>query len=166
MQASKTPSLLKHAVTYGQEQSHSRTTKYRIPRDLVREVIGTVPDRGRERRRFCLELCCGPHQGLRRHARRRGWIYVGLDHSAGVTYSADADLRHGLPSYVLRADLSAVTVVELLRALHALLGLRSEDLCMVWVRVLCLLSSLSCYSLSLVCLGFSALYYLQLLAVR
>lgn len=131
MQAAETPQAFKHAVTYGQDQSHSRSMKYRIPRDLVREVVATVPDRGRERRRFCLELCCGPHQGLRRHARRRGWTYVGLDHAEDLSYSTD--LSRGQPSYVLRSDLSRVTVAELLAALQALLGLAAEDLCMVWV---------------------------------
>jgi len=119
-----------HVETYGQDQCHSRAMKYRVPRDLFREIVGTVPDRGTGRH-FCLELCCGPHQGLRRHARRRGWVYVGVDCADGLDYTAD--LAERLPYYLLRVDLSTTTMVQLLSVVQVMLGLREEDLCMVWV---------------------------------
>ena len=122
-----------HSYRLGRDQSHSRNDTYCIPRQLMTEVVLSVPFRECTQP-WALELCCGRNKSASQPCRERGWQYVGIDFNY-----ADCKLLvdHASGMHTINMDLTKTSLKPLLCTVHALTGLLPQSLMFIWFSPPC-----------------------------
>ena len=116
----------RHRDVLGQEQSHSLYKKHRLPKELLDDVVAgaRMPD-GCVRKLWVLDLCCGTESWREKVCDERGWGYLGVD-ICGET------AQYGNQQARFVADLSTMSLLDVVRVAYSLCGLLPCDLVLIW----------------------------------